>query len=46
MRYASCSPTGEVLTGTATGVDRDGQLQVATPTATRTLAAGDVLHLR
>ncbi|MFG1897418.1 biotin--[acetyl-CoA-carboxylase] ligase [Micromonospora zamorensis] len=39
-------PDGEVLTGTATGVDRDGQLQVATPTATRTLAAGDVLHLR
>lgn len=39
-------PDGEVLTGTATGVDRDGQLQVTTPTATRTLAAGDVLHLR
>ncbi|MDG4836711.1 biotin--[acetyl-CoA-carboxylase] ligase [Micromonospora sp. WMMD967] len=39
-------PDGEVLTGSATGVDRDGQLQVATATTTRTLAAGDVLHLR
>ncbi|MCZ7376904.1 biotin--[acetyl-CoA-carboxylase] ligase [Micromonospora sp. WMMC250] len=39
-------PDGEVLTGSATGVDRDGQLQVTTATTTRTLAAGDVLHLR
>jgi BirA family biotin operon repressor/biotin-[acetyl-CoA-carboxylase] ligase len=39
-------PTGESLTGTATGVDPDGQLIVTTPTGTRTLAAGDVLHLR
>ncbi|MEV1158956.1 biotin--[acetyl-CoA-carboxylase] ligase [Micromonospora chokoriensis] len=39
-------PDGEVLTGSATGVDRDGQLQVATATTTRTLAAGEVLHLR
>jgi BirA family transcriptional regulator, biotin operon repressor / biotin---[acetyl-CoA-carboxylase] ligase len=39
-------PDGEVLTGTATGVDRDGQLHVSTATTTRTLAAGDVLHLR
>jgi BirA family biotin operon repressor/biotin-[acetyl-CoA-carboxylase] ligase len=39
-------PDGETLTGTATGVDPDGQLQLTTPTGTRTLAAGDVLHLR
>jgi len=39
-------PNGESLTGTATGVDPDGQLIVATPTGDRTLAAGDVLHLR
>ncbi|MEW2143827.1 biotin--[acetyl-CoA-carboxylase] ligase [Micromonospora vinacea] len=39
-------PTGESLTGTATGVDPDGQLIVTTPTGARTLAAGDVLHLR
>ncbi|MBQ1011221.1 biotin--[acetyl-CoA-carboxylase] ligase, partial [Micromonospora sp. M51] len=39
-------PNGDSLTGTATGVDPDGQLIVTTPTETRTLAAGDVLHLR
>ncbi|WP_433315953.1 biotin--[acetyl-CoA-carboxylase] ligase [Micromonospora sp. CA-269861] len=39
-------PNGESLTGTATGVDPDGQLIVTTPTGARTLAAGDVLHLR
>ncbi|MEU4474726.1 biotin--[acetyl-CoA-carboxylase] ligase [Micromonospora sp. NPDC023888] len=39
-------PDGEALTGTATGVDPDGQLQLTTPTGVRTLAAGDVLHLR
>ncbi|MFG1839172.1 biotin--[acetyl-CoA-carboxylase] ligase [Micromonospora sp. NPDC049175] len=39
-------PDGETLTGTATGVDPDGQLMVTTATGARTLAAGDVLHLR
>ncbi|MFG2047147.1 biotin--[acetyl-CoA-carboxylase] ligase [Micromonospora sp. NPDC048935] len=39
-------PNGDSLTGTATGVDPDGQLVVATPTGPRTLTAGDVLHLR
>ncbi|MET7666654.1 biotin--[acetyl-CoA-carboxylase] ligase [Micromonospora luteifusca] len=39
-------PNGEALTGTATGVDPDGQLLVTTPSGDRTLAAGDVLHLR
>ncbi|MEU5668861.1 biotin--[acetyl-CoA-carboxylase] ligase [Micromonospora sp. NPDC047753] len=39
-------PDGDSLTGTATGVDPDGQLMVTTSTGARTLAAGDVLHLR
>ncbi|WP_433537021.1 biotin--[acetyl-CoA-carboxylase] ligase [Micromonospora sp. CA-249363] len=39
-------PNGETQTGTATGIDNDGQLQLTTPTGTRTLTAGDVLHLR
>ncbi|MFI6233836.1 biotin--[acetyl-CoA-carboxylase] ligase [Micromonospora sp. NPDC050784] len=39
-------PNGDSLTGTATGVDPDGQLMVTTSTGERTLAAGDVLHLR
>ncbi|MEU7608631.1 biotin--[acetyl-CoA-carboxylase] ligase [Micromonospora sp. NPDC049204] len=39
-------PDGETVIGTATGVDPDGQLQLTTPTGARTLAAGDVLHLR
>ncbi|MGC5287199.1 biotin--[acetyl-CoA-carboxylase] ligase [Micromonospora sp. DT231] len=39
-------PDGETLTGTATGVDPDGQLMVTTAIGARTLAAGDVLHLR
>ncbi|ABP53334.1 biotin--[acetyl-CoA-carboxylase] ligase [Salinispora tropica] len=39
-------PDGGELTGTATGVDPDGQLVVATPEATRHLSAGDILHLR
>ncbi|MEU8327181.1 biotin--[acetyl-CoA-carboxylase] ligase [Micromonospora sp. NPDC048839] len=39
-------PDGETVTGTATGVDPDGQLQLTTPAGARTLAAGDVLHLR
>ncbi|MFY1619338.1 biotin--[acetyl-CoA-carboxylase] ligase [Micromonospora sp. WMMD736] len=39
-------PNGETRTGTATGIDDDGQLHLTTPTETRTIAAGDVLHLR
>lgn len=39
-------PGGEELTGTATGVDADGRLVVDTPAGPRSLAAGDVLHLR
>lgn len=39
-------PNGETRTGTATGIDNDGQLQLTTPTETRAIAAGDVLHLR
>ncbi|WBB77479.1 biotin--[acetyl-CoA-carboxylase] ligase [Micromonospora sp. WMMD882] len=39
-------PAGDELTGTATGVDADGQLLVATAQGERRLAAGDVLHLR
>ncbi|MCM0678040.1 biotin--[acetyl-CoA-carboxylase] ligase, partial [Micromonospora phytophila] len=39
-------PGGEELTGTATGVDPDGQLLLATAAGERPLAAGDVLHLR
>ncbi|MEH1167648.1 biotin--[acetyl-CoA-carboxylase] ligase [Micromonospora sp. CPCC 205539] len=39
-------PGGDDLTGTATGVDPDGQLLVTTAAGDRALAAGDVLHLR
>lgn len=39
-------PGGGELTGTATGVDVDGQLLVGTGEGERRLAAGDVLHLR
>lgn len=39
-------PAGDELTGTATGIDADGQLIVATTDGERRLAAGDVLHLR
>ncbi|MEU8296674.1 biotin--[acetyl-CoA-carboxylase] ligase [Micromonospora sp. NPDC048909] len=39
-------PGGQELTGTATGVDPDGQLVVDTADGERHLAAGDVLHLR
>ncbi|MCX4474377.1 Bifunctional ligase/repressor BirA [Micromonospora sp. MW-13] len=39
-------PDGAELTGTATGVDPDGQLLVDTSAGPRALAAGDVLHLR
>ncbi|BCL15651.1 biotin--[acetyl-CoA-carboxylase] ligase [Micromonospora sagamiensis] len=39
-------PAGDELTGTATGIDADGQLLVDTGRGERSLAAGDVLHLR
>jgi birA, biotin-[acetyl-CoA-carboxylase] ligase region len=39
-------PSGEMLAGTASGVDADGRLVVATDAGDRTVAAGDVLHVR
>ncbi|RKN43444.1 biotin--[acetyl-CoA-carboxylase] ligase [Micromonospora endolithica] len=39
-------PGGDELTGTATGVDADGHLLLATATEEHRLTAGDVLHLR
>ncbi|MET8529842.1 biotin--[acetyl-CoA-carboxylase] ligase [Micromonospora sp. NPDC005172] len=39
-------PNGETRTGTATSIDSDGQLQLTTPLETRTISAGDVLHVR
>lgn len=39
-------PSGETLHGEATGIDRDGRLQVRGPGGTRTLGAGDVVHVR
>ncbi|HEX5598918.1 MAG TPA: biotin--[acetyl-CoA-carboxylase] ligase [Micromonosporaceae bacterium] len=39
-------PAGDELVGTATGVDLDGQLVVKTDGGERTVAAGDVLHVR
>lgn len=39
-------PGGGELTGTATGVDPDGHLIVATPETTHHLSAADILHLR
>jgi BirA family transcriptional regulator, biotin operon repressor / biotin---[acetyl-CoA-carboxylase] ligase len=39
-------PTGEVLQGTAVGVDEDGRLQVHDGVAVRALGAGDVVHVR
>lgn len=39
-------PTGEVVHGQATGVDRAGGLVVATVRGVRTFAAGDVVHVR
>jgi BirA family biotin operon repressor/biotin-[acetyl-CoA-carboxylase] ligase len=35
-----------MLTGTATGLDRDGRLLVATGAETSAVAAGDVVHVR
>ncbi|HEX5496453.1 MAG TPA: biotin--[acetyl-CoA-carboxylase] ligase [Mycobacteriales bacterium] len=39
-------PSGEVLVGVATGVDAEGRLVVATAGGERTVAAGDVVHVR
>jgi BirA family biotin operon repressor/biotin-[acetyl-CoA-carboxylase] ligase len=39
-------PGDTAVAGTATGVDDDGRLMVATPTGERLLAAGDVVHVR
>jgi BirA family biotin operon repressor/biotin-[acetyl-CoA-carboxylase] ligase len=39
-------PDGRMLTGTATGLDRDGRLLVATGAETSAVAAGDVVHVR
>ena len=39
-------PGGEVVTGTATGVDRSGRLEVRTAHGLATVTAGDVVHVR
>jgi len=39
-------PGGQSLTGTATGVDAAGRLEVRTPTGPVQVSAGDVVHLR
>lgn len=39
-------PTGKQVLGKATGIDSDGHLQVRTESGTRTLGAGDVVHVR
>ncbi|WP_369938668.1 hypothetical protein [Plantactinospora sp. BB1] len=39
-------PAGDELVGTASTVDPDGQLVLATADGERRVAAGDVLHLR
>lgn len=39
-------PAGGTLTGEAVGIDADGRLQVAGPTGTVALGAGDVVHVR
>ncbi|SCL27550.1 BirA family transcriptional regulator, biotin operon repressor / biotin-[acetyl-CoA-carboxylase] ligase [Micromonospora nigra] len=39
-------PDGGELTGTATGIDPDGQLHLVTPSGEHRLAAADVVHLR
>lgn len=39
-------PDGATVTGTATGVDDDGRLEVGTAEGLRTLGAGDVVHVR
>lgn len=39
-------PDGQLVTGRATGVDADGRLCVETGSGVRSIAAGDVVHLR
>ena len=39
-------PTGEQVSGEATGIDADGRLQVRTRSGPRVLGAGDVVHVR
>ncbi|GGJ93140.1 biotin--[acetyl-CoA-carboxylase] ligase [Pilimelia anulata] len=39
-------PAGDPVVGTATGVDSDGRLVVATPDGLHPVAAGDVVHVR
>lgn len=39
-------PSGDLLVGTATTVDGDGRLVVASATGERPVAAGDVIHVR
>jgi BirA family transcriptional regulator, biotin operon repressor / biotin---[acetyl-CoA-carboxylase] ligase len=39
-------PGGQLLSGPATGLDADGRLLVRAPDAERSVAAGDVVHLR
>ncbi|MCF2529834.1 biotin--[acetyl-CoA-carboxylase] ligase [Yinghuangia soli] len=39
-------PAGQALVGTATGIDNDGRLIVATPEGPQAVGAGDVVHVR
>ena len=39
-------PAGQSLTGTATGIDAAGRLEVRTPSGLVQVSAGDVVHLR
>lgn len=39
-------PGGETLEGTATAIDDDGRLVLDTPSGSRTVGAGDVIHAR
>jgi BirA family biotin operon repressor/biotin-[acetyl-CoA-carboxylase] ligase len=39
-------PTGETLSGTASGLDTDGRLEVRTADGPHLLGAGDVVHVR
>jgi BirA family biotin operon repressor/biotin-[acetyl-CoA-carboxylase] ligase len=39
-------PAGQTLVGTATGIDDDGRLIVATPDGPQPVGAGDVVHVR
>lgn len=39
-------PSGEVLTGRATGIDADGRLEVMGPSGATVVGAGDVIHVR